>query len=72
MKRIDFTKIGEILVQDLGIPQKYVNETLKKAIDDKVLFGESANKLKLIDKEKRTRWDYWVQLKQVEQNLLLL
>lgn len=55
MKRIDFTKIGEILVQDLGIPQKYVNETLKKAVDDKVLFGESANKLKLIDKEKIIR-----------------
>jgi len=52
MKRINFTKIGEILVQDIGIPQKYVNETLKKAQNEKILFGEAANQLKLIDKEK--------------------
>jgi len=45
-------KIGELLVEELKIPQKYVNETLKKAINEKLRFGTAASKLKLIDKEK--------------------
>jgi len=52
LQRINFTKIGDILVQDLNIPQRYVNEVLKKSVQDKILFGEGASKLKLIDKEK--------------------
>jgi len=52
VKRVNFTRIGEILVEDLNIPRKYVLEVLKKALLDKVMFGESASKLKLIDKEK--------------------
>ena len=54
MNRVDIQKIGEILVNDLKVPQKYVNETLKKSKNENVLFGVGASKLKLIDNEKIT------------------
>lgn len=52
MDRINKELIGELLVEKLNIPQKYVNEILEKSKKDNKKFGDAAEKLKLIDKEK--------------------